>query len=80
MPVKKKEYTGLAKERMNGKEMTEEEFVMAAYRQTIDYIQVNSRCVPLVGQMPFQDTALEVAQGCGIHGVFDFVSGFTNWV
>ena len=51
---------------------------MKSYRETVDYVVVNSKCVPLAGQMPFQDVALESAAGCKYHGIFDFVSGFNQ--
>ena len=48
------------------------------YRQTDDYVVVNSKCVPLAGQMPFQDVALEHVAGMEVLGGFDFVTGFSQ--
>ena len=57
------------------KPLKPDELIMKSYRETVDYVVVNSKCVPLAGQMPFQDVVLESAAGCKYHGIFDFVSG-----
>ena len=60
------------------KPLKPDELILKSYRETVDYVVVNSICVPLAGQMPFQDVALESAAGCKYHGIFDFVSGFNQ--
>ena len=60
------------------KPLKSDEALLKLYRETTDYVVVNSKCVPLAGQMPFQDVALEMAAGCKYFGVFDFVSGFNQ--
>ena len=59
LPVKKKDY-GTSQ---LSKPLPQSELLMAAYRQTVDYVVVNRKCISLAGEMPYQDVALEHAMG-----------------
>ena len=76
LPVKKTDHE-VYKKVKESRPLTDEE-VIACYRETVDYVVVNSKCVPAAGQMPFQDVEIEKAAGCKYHGVFDFMSGFNQ--
>ena len=78
LPVKKREDLSVSDFRRNFSNVKSDEEILKSYRETVDYVVVNSKCIPLAGQMPFQDVVLEAASGCKYHGIFDFVSGFNQ--
>ena len=80
LPVKKANYKPFQYKGRNEEARKAEyhQWLLEVYRQTVDYVVVNSKCVPLAGQMPFQDVALEHVAGMEVLGNFDFVTGFSQ--
>ena len=60
LPVKKASYKNFKLETESKSDHKEYiNWLMQVYRQTVDYVVENSKCVPMAGQMPYQYIALE---------------------